>query len=96
MNIEIETIDSIRMECNNGLNPSTFPQGSFMQLVDIKAYSWETGIVIKVEKEDCILYENFNFVPTSIIKSQLTEQAWRTMQSMVTTHLWFATEPIIL
>ena len=94
--ITITQEGSTRIECNNGLNPSTLPSGSYMQLTDIKAYSWVNGVEIKVKKEDCILYENFNFVPTSIIKSQLTEQQWRTMQSMVTTHLWFATEPITL
>lgn len=89
MNIEIETVGPIRMECNNGLNLTTLPSGSFMQLVDIKAYSWETGLELKINKDECVLIENFNFVPTSIIEPQLTVQQWREMQSKVTTTIQF-------
>ena len=84
--IEIQTIGPIRMECNNGLNPT--PSGSFMQLTDIKAYSWDTGVEINIDKKDCILIDNYNFVPISIIEPQLTVQEWRTMQSKVTTSMF--------
>lgn len=68
---------------------TTIPSGSFMQLVDIKSYSWKSGIEIKVEKKDCLLIDNYNYVPTSIIEPQLTEHQWRTMQSEVPTFIQF-------
>lgn len=63
-------------------------KGSFMLLVDVKAYIWETGIEIEVDKEQCILIENYNYVPTEIIQNQIDEMEWRTMQSKVTTSIF--------
>ena len=66
---------------------TTVPSGSYMQLSDIKSYSWKSGIEIEINLEDCILVDNYNYVPTSIIEPQLTEQQFRTMETIVPT--WF-------
>jgi hypothetical protein len=66
---------------------TTIPSGSFMQFVDIRSYAWITGVEINISKDDCILVDNYNYVPTSIIEPQMTDQQWRTMQSKVTTYM---------
>ena len=89
MNIEIETVGPIRMECNNGLNLTTLPAGSFMKFVDIRSYAWTTGVEINISKDDCLLVNNYNFAPTDLIESQLTVEQFRIMQTIVPTYIEF-------
>jgi hypothetical protein len=67
-------------------------KGSFMLYVDVLNYIWENKTALEVDKTDCVLIDNYNYVPIQTIKDRVEDEEWRLIQSKVVT-VTFGLEP---